>query len=317
MTPLEEKIVDMAAQNGSVLTWADFIGAALYDSQWGYYVRERERVGPGGDFFTSASMKCGVFGLAVAEAVGRLLEKEGEDPDEFEIVEIGAEPGYQMVRGARTIRLGQEIELSGNVSVVSNELLDARPFERFKYENRRWAKRAIEFGNSYEDRREILLDVSDAEREIIDCYFSRAQVEGFCLDISFDATSLFEKICLQNWRGALVFADYFRTADELSALPNGTARTYSRHRDGFDLFANVGGADITYSPCSDIFEDIARRCGRNPRTYTQESFFVHLAPRLLESLISSPSAGDIRKRELCQLISPAHMGACFRVLTLL
>lgn len=315
MKQLEEKIVDFAAANGGVISWADFINIALYDEQFGYYRQPRKRVGDGGDFYTSASLKCGVFGQAVEEACATMLEREGERPEKFGIAEIGAEPQYQMVQGAKTIRLGDEIRLEGNVSPVSNELLDARPFERFTFRDGAWRKRAVEFSGSYENRREILMDARPEELDILDFHFPRARVEGFNLDISFDAVKMFEDICLQPWRGALVFADYFRTADELSLLPNGTARTYSKHRDGADLFENVGLADITYSPCCDIFESVAKRCSRAAKTYTQEEFVVKLAPKLLDEIISKTPPTNPRKRELCQLISPANMGACFRVLT--
>lgn len=315
MRQLEEKIVDFAASNGGVISWADFINIALYDEQFGYYRQPRERVGDGGDFYTSASLKCGVFGQAVEEACAAILEREGENPENFRIVEIGAEPQYQMVQGAQAIRLGREIRLGNNASPVSNELLDARPFERFTFRDGAWRKRAVEFFGSYENRREILIAARDDELDILDFHFPRARVEGFNLDISFDAARMFEDICLQPWRGALVFADYFRTAEELSRLPDGTARTYSKHRDGKDLFENVGLSDITYSPCCDIFENIAKRCSRAAKTYTQEQFIVKLAPKLLDEIISTTAPSDPRKRELCQLVSPANMGACFRVLT--
>ena len=110
-----------------------------------------------------------------------------------------------------------------------------------------------------------------------------------------------------------MFADYFRSAEEISLLPMGTSRTYANHKQGSDLFSNVGETDITFSPCFDIFEDIARDLGKKSFTKTQEAFIVEHASNYAENIITSKN--NALKRELCQLISPAHMGAYFRILT--
>ena len=161
----------------------------------------------------------------------------------------------------------------------------------------------------------MLLPAEACELKILEKYFPRAKIENFRLDISFDAIELFEKICMQNWSGVLIFADYFRFAQELELLPNGTMRTYFKHTQGDDLFVNVGETDITYSPCSDIFEDIAKSANMRASTFTQEQFFVKFASDEIEKIISNTDACNLQKRELCQLISPVHMGTCFRILT--
>lgn len=309
----ESKILERAAQNGGVLTWAQYVDICLYDAECGYYARDAVRVGASGDFFTSSSLKCGVFGGAVEFAARELMAQKCFADGAFEFVEIGAEPGRTLVRNARAIRLGDDISLSGTLAVVSNELLDARPFERFRFSGGQWRKRAVDFSRGFANAAEVLLDVPERELSLLDKYFGAARVEGFNLDFSFDAAELFEKICRQPWRGALVFADYFRTAAELALLPSGTARTYFGHTQGGNLLENAGLADITYSPCSDVFIDIARACGRGLQMLTQEAFIVECAGGFAEKIVSNPDPTDPRKRELCQLVSPAHMGACFRV----
>jgi len=140
-------------------------------------------------------------------------------------------------------------------------------------------------------------------------------VEGFRLDVSFDALKMFDAICAQNWRGVLIFADYFRSADELSTMPAGTARTYRSHRDGSDLLENAGTTDITFSPCADMFEDIARARGfRVVRVERQEKFFMENAEDKIRETVLLKDPFNPRKRELCHLLSPAHMGAVFGIL---
>ena len=165
MSSISREIYNLALQNGGVLTCAQIINCALYSPESGYYCRRKTRVGAGGDFFTSASLNHGVFGQAVECAAANILRAGGEDPRGFEFVEIGAEPETQALPNARAIRLGDEISLGGNLVVFANELPDARPSERFVFDGEKWRKAAFKFGASLEDRREILIDASDAETE--------------------------------------------------------------------------------------------------------------------------------------------------------
>ncbi len=91
MAILQEEI----AAHGPV-TYARFMELALYHPVWGYYTRpvdqdERPRIGPSGDFYTSADVHPGL-GWALAaqiEQVDRLLES----PSTLTVVEIGAGKG--------------------------------------------------------------------------------------------------------------------------------------------------------------------------------------------------------------------------------
>ena len=125
---------------------------------------------------------------------------------------------------------------------------------------------------------------------------------------------MFEDICAQNWRGVLIFADYFRSAAEICELPNGTARTYKNHKDSADILSDLSEADITHSPCFEPFADIAKRHGFGVEPQiSQERFFMKFARRKIESIMNTPDPFDMRKRELAQLLSPVFMGSAFRV----
>ena len=313
MSAAEQKLAALAAKNSGVLTYAQIADFALYDPECGYYCKRKTRVGARGDFFTSVSLKEGVFGEAVMCALKKILRGAGISPDASDFVEIGAEPEKQALSGARAIRLGDAIELRGCAAVFANELPDARPADRFVFDGKSWRKAAFEFGAAGE-RREILLPSTPKEGAFLDKNFPKARVKNFKIDISFDALRMFADICAQPWRGAIVFADYFRSAEEISEMPAGTLRTYFRHSQSGEIFANLSDADITYSPCSDLFAGIARSFGFSAAAQTQESFILEFAGELAQEIISSPDLFDPRKRELCQLINPAHMGACFRIL---
>lgn len=304
----------------ATVPWEEFIGACLYDGEFGYYARpDKKRVGgEGADFYTSASLKGGIFSELLAESARTLIKKRWGNPEIFRFVEIGAEPGGQLVKNSDVIRLGDEISIPKNAALISNELLDARPFSRFKFTGGKWSKGyvAIEKSGGGFSFGETFGDAEARELDVLEKYFPRAKVEGFRIDVSFDALELFRSICEKKWSGVIVFADYFRSAAELSELPNGTARAYRKHSDFSDLTLYPGDTDITFSPCSDMFKDIAEECGFSDfGEESQESFFVKNAENKIRSIAELPDPMDVRKRELVQIINPAHMGAAFRMIS--
>ncbi len=314
--PLEEKIIKAARENGGIMEWSRFISFCLFDSEFGYYVKPKLRVGKkGADFYTASSLKRKVFGKLLNACAENILKSKNYDATLFEKIEIGAEPDSCALKSAKVLRLGDELVLPPSAVVFSNELLDSRPFSRFKFIDGKWAKAHLKFDSPSFPPREIFIEAGESESALLRKYFPKAEVQGFRVDFSFDACGLLKKLCLQNWRGILLFADYFRTAEEISILPNGTARTYFRHTQGADFFSKVGNSDITFSPCSDVLRDIALECGFSEAfAASQEEFFIKYAGEEIKEIASSPDAFSPDKRELVQLLSPAHMGACFRIL---
>lgn len=73
------------------LDFADFMAAALYHPEWGYYARGSGQVGRGGDFFTSVSVGP-VFGGLLARRLLGWWEDAGT-PGRWRIIECGAHDG--------------------------------------------------------------------------------------------------------------------------------------------------------------------------------------------------------------------------------
>lgn len=322
MNPILEKIFreNKISADEAAVSWEDFIGACLFDDESGYYKNpKKSRVGgEGSDFYTSVSLKEKVFSELIFSAARNLIEKRKANFCDFEFVEIGAEPDSQIIENSRVVRLGDEIKIPPRAVVISNELLDSRPFARFKFIDGNWQKGNLSIkknGNGFSFA-EFFGRADSAELTLLERYFPRARVEGFRLDVSFDALKMFADICAKKWTGAFIFADYFRTASELSELPNGTARGYFKHEDFSDITKNAGDADITFSPCSDMLCDIAESFGFSDCAEdSQEKFFVKNAEEKIREMVTEKNPLDFRKRELAQLISPVHMGAAFRVLS--
>ena len=75
------------------LSFADFMAAALYDPDHGYYADpDRQQTGRGGDFITSVSVGACFGGLLGREIARRWREDFGA-ADRFAIVEQGAHDG--------------------------------------------------------------------------------------------------------------------------------------------------------------------------------------------------------------------------------
>jgi SAM-dependent MidA family methyltransferase len=85
-TELRERI---AAAGG--LPFAEFMAACLYHPEYGYYMTSRQRIGKGGDFFTSTSVHT-LFGRLIARQLVQMAELLGGDA--FQVVEQGAGEGH-------------------------------------------------------------------------------------------------------------------------------------------------------------------------------------------------------------------------------
>lgn len=307
-----------AAGPGATLRFDAFVQLALYDPVVGYYRQPRLRVGyaAGTDFFT-ASTSGPVFGELVAAACVKLL---GRAANEHTFVEIGAEaPGgiLQDVAhpflGARTLRLGDTLELAGPLVVFSNELFDAQPFRRLRFCSGRWHDLgvALRDGALVET---VLAAICPAD-EALD--LPVAADEGYTVDAPVAAVKLAEVLARQPWTGLFVAFDYGKSWAELTeAAPAGTARGYYRHTQTNDLLARPGEQDLTCHVCWDwLSAALARHGFVAPQLQSQESFLIHHADAYIAKAIAADAARFTpRKQSLMQLLHGAHLGLKFQVL---
>ena len=72
MNLLAEKL-EARIRSTAPLTFRDFMEAALYDPEAGYYNTERLKIGPAGDYYTSSNVHA-AFGACIAQLFSELLE---------------------------------------------------------------------------------------------------------------------------------------------------------------------------------------------------------------------------------------------------
>lgn len=307
------------ADERGTLRFDTFIDLALYDPNVGYYSRQRTRVGYGNgtDFFT-ASTSGPVFGELVTAACVKLLGNRHVKEHRF--VEIGAETAGGILSGVphpfcetKVLRYGATLEIEGPCVVFSNELFDAQPFRRFRYQDGKWRELGVVVRDG--SLREAIF--ADASSDLGHDRLPATSVEGYTVDAPLAAVRLAEILVRQPWTGLFVAFDYGKSWQELMvATPAGTARAYYRHTQHNDLLARPGEHDLTCHICWDwLAQSLTTHGFSHPQVDTQESFFIHHAESYLAPAIAQ-DAGRLtpRKQSLLQLLHGSHLGQKFQVL---
>jgi SAM-dependent MidA family methyltransferase len=170
MTELEQKLIARIDSEGPI-TFRDFMRAALYDAELGYYNTERLKIGPAGDYYTSSNVHP-AFGAVSAQAFIALWRELSVDQP-LTIIELGAGTGqlaadvlaavrdehpeafhelsYVIIEASKAMqarqkerlarfgehvewRVLEELERAPATAVAfSNELFDAMPVHRIRF----------------------------------------------------------------------------------------------------------------------------------------------------------------------------------------
>lgn len=284
--PLAERLRELIRREGAI-TFHDWMKAALYDADGGYYQRaDRERWGRAGDYRTSPERSV-LFAATFARYIARLYEELGR-PEAWTVVECGAgsgnfaagvldtlAPQFPEVFAATryvvfdvsedALRRGQErlddfgdrvrfcsdwddVYVDHGV-VFSNELLDAFPVHRVVQTD--------------DGLRELYVTVdangsfswSDGElstqrlSEFCRTY-SLQLVPGQIIEINLEIDDWLARVARRVANGFVITVDYGAEAVELydSVLrPNGTLRGFRGHEFVDDVLAAPGEYDITAS----------------------------------------------------------------------
>ena len=280
---LAERLKELIRREGS-LTFHDWMKAALYDPNGGYYQRaDRKRWGREGDYRTSPE-RSELFAATFA----RYFVKLAEELDELTIVECGGGDGSFAAGVLRTLRdqfpsrfvetqyvicelsddarsraqerlseFGERVQFCAGwdqVSVksgicFSNELLDAFPVHRVVKSDAGLSELYVTV-NSVGDFASSTGPLSTPRlAEFISAYsieLARGQIIEINLAIDSWLSAVSEK--LEN--GFLITVDYGAEAGELydaRLRPEGTLRGFSRHGFVEDLLADPGEYDLTTS----------------------------------------------------------------------
>lgn len=305
----------------NLIALPDFIETALYEPTLGYYLQtSRKRVGrgPDTDFYTAASLG-EVFGRLVLEACINCLPFP---PEETVFVEFGPESSAGVLgklptafKEIRLVRPTDRLDIPSPAVLFSNELFDAQPFRRFRFDGQAWQEafvRILPQGSGpplYEWA--YAPPAPDAPK------LPASASIGYTVDWPSGALHLLQRLCSQAWEGLFIAFDYGLPLETiLHDRPNGTARAYSHHRIEGDILASPGTRDITIHVAWDVLKDALRQQGfEEPDLLRQETFFMRNAATTIGEIVrGNPAAFSAQRLTLMELLHPNNLGSRFQVL---
>lgn len=333
------------------LAFPDFMAAALYHPDLGYYARDARQVGRGGDFFTSVSVGP-LFGRLLAARFAREWEHLGR-PDRWRILECGAHDGslaadilaalransdasagleYVISEPLPALRAAQREKLGPAIRHVSapdelraeplpgvafgNELIDALPFHVVEWQAGKWHEcRVASAGGDFAWDTESPV----TDRRMLETLAPLGVIfpEGYRTEIRTHYGDFLAPLLSALSSGLLLWPDYGFARPEYYHPDRtaGTLRTFSNHRAAADPLTAVGEIDITAHVDFTAVAEAAIALGCEPVGFRpQGPWLTEVARDWLLSLEGDPDPAALRQFQT--LTHPAHLGGSFHVLEL-
>lgn len=228
---------------------------ALYAPGAGYYTRERDPFGSGGDFYTAEQLQP-VFGILIARIAGRMASEMGTKT----VLEFGA--GRREMASAfgafeyHGIEQGETWPEAERAVVFANELFDAMPVHLILRTRSGWRERAVTIeGEGFAFARGTKKPSRDV-LAYLDRYHGGAAA-GSVVEVNLRAREWVATISRTLTAGRCILIDYGYTAAEWPRHSHGTLMSYRRHTANEDVLASPGERDITahvaWTPLQDAF----------------------------------------------------------------
>lgn len=338
------------ARDGPI-PFRDFMEAALYYPEHGYYASGRASIGRGGDFFTSVSVGP-LFGTLLARQFAEMWERLGE-PGEFTIVEQGAHRGdfardvltalranapacfaatrYRIIEPSGALRAAQVAALGGfavhwfpTLAALpvftgvhfSNELLDAFPIHAVSWDGDAWRETHVGF----EDGCLAFTDLAITSAPLHAALAALPPVPaGYRTEINLAALAWTDALAAKLTRGFVLVIDYgFPRAEYYRPeRATGTLSGYAEHRRVDDLLASPGETDLTAHVDFTALAERALAAGLRVAGFTdQHHFIVALGTLHFPGTIPATPASQRELRTFKTLMHPQMMGRSFQVLAL-
>ena len=359
---LFDLIVNEIEEGNGFISFERYMELSLYHSNLGYYTRESHRVGKAGDFITSVSIgKCygtilahyfsslielqfskekqivivefgaeyGDLAIDIMSELKNILNDEQFQNLKYLVVE----PFDSKRRKLKNRLVNEEFnniiviadlneQNNLNGFVLGNEVLDAMPFKRVRFRNKKWVELGV--GLEKSDKSLSLIEVENGiQCELLSAWAldaSNELPEGFTTEVNLRLNKFIESIYSSFSKVSGLFIDYGSTTDELIASNRlgGTVRGYSDHKYITDLLASPGTHDITANVNFDDFRLIAQRAGFEViGPIEQYRFLTNAAKNWLIDIEKSQMQRADKEQIINQfkmLIHPTTMGRSFKML---
>jgi SAM-dependent MidA family methyltransferase len=343
------RILSDIAANGP-LTFARFMGLALYDPAVGYYASGRAKIGRRGDFFTNVSVGP-VFGNILAGQF-REMWLRLRQPRRFAIVEQGANDGqlaldvlssmeedllrsveYWVVEPFSILRRQQEQTLQAFGTRIrwtehlkdlprfegvhfSNELVDSLPFHLLRSTGEGWQELCVDARDE-----QLVLSPREASEFLSDqIKMLPRRAEGTIVELRPAAGEWIREVAEKLRVGFVLIIDYGFSRDQLlsSHRPEGTFACYQAHHRDFRVLDSPGQKDITAHVDFTALAQAAVDAGLRIEGYTDQHHFLVGAAQDLLRKIGCPvdTASQKTVRSIKTLLHPESMGRQFHYLVL-
>ena len=330
---LTERLTELIRREGAI-TFHDWMKAALYDPEHGYYQRsDRERWGREGDYRTSPE-RSQLFAATFARYFARLYE-ELDRPVEWTIVECGAGNGsfaagvlqtladqFPEVFAAtkyvvcevsqdalrrireRLIEFGDRVQFSADLISVdtgiyfSNELLDAFPVHRVVKSEQGLSELYV----SVDSTGAFVWTTGPLSMPRLAEFCSTHSVElaqGQIIEINLEIENWLTNVVSKLANGFVLTVDYGAETEELydaTRRLKGTLRAFSRHSFVDDVLAQPGEYDITSSVNWTQVKTVGEKLGLKVVDFASQDKFL-LQAGLLEELEQQLSRAETESQK--------------------
>lgn len=258
------------------ISYADYIGAALYHQEYGYYMKDKEKIGRQGDFITTSNIS-DVYGRLMAKWFSYVCDKMEITPA---FCEIGGGNGrfahaflkewnesikaplkyvivetspyhrklqHELLKDDPSVSQAESLkEVKGFEGVVfSNELFDALPVHVIEKENGSLFEVMIGLHNGELAEQKVPLS-----NPAIHTFLQESQLdlkESQRIEVPLAMENLLKDISDILTKGLVVTADYGYTNEEWldPRRARGSLRGYYQHKMIDDVLENPGEMDIT------------------------------------------------------------------------
>ncbi len=348
MKELIKEVIEASPQK--MITYREYMELALYHPKEGYYIKERQKIGKEGDFYTSSNVS-DVFGKLIGKWYAKKCADFGLPPS---VCEIGAGNGrfakafidgwselnaetltYYIVEKSSYHRRLQNAELEGlehakivhhdtyaeiemhQGMVFSNELFDAFPVHVVeKYDG---IVHEVFVGWGEDHLIEKKLPVSD---ERIIQFLDEHQfmlAEGQRIEIPLAMEPFIKSIAENLDKGLLMTVDYGYTKEEWMhpSRRQGSLRGYYNHQMHHDILQHPGEMDLTSHVHFDALKTIGEAYGLEFLQKMRQDEFL-IAAGILEELAQHHDPNPFsetskRNRAIRSLILPGGISQSFDV----
>ncbi|WP_251551370.1 class I SAM-dependent methyltransferase [Neobacillus muris] len=332
-----------------MISYADFISEALYHPEYGYYMKDSQKIGRLGDFITTSNVS-DLFGKIMAKWLLSVFHQLDMAPS---ICEVGAGNGRfayaflqewhrlvdepiryiivetspyhrklqsQLLKGFSSVtQLESLMDVKGFEGVFfSNELFDALPVHVIEQQNGKLMEIMVGCENGKLTERKILLT-----NPAILAFLQQSKLElteNQRIEIPLVMENILGQISSAIAKGLVISVDYGYTNTEWMepSRKNGSLRGYSQHKMLDNVLVHPGDIDITTHVHFDYLiekgnELDLRFCSK----LRQDDFLIKagILKELEESYDPNPfSEAAKRNRAIRSLILPGGMSSYFHMI---